>query len=109
MLHHYPFRAGDFTITHQFGHADLESQGLQLRLWDAIPIEKRSRRDLQGRTEMVAVVEVEVEGQRQGPVFSAHRLLFEGEGRKLLAQSIKFGLIVSTFQNERVFMAQNYE
>ena len=58
---------------------------------------------------MIAVVKVEVESQMQSPLFLFHRLLFENKGRKLLAQGIKLGLIVSTFQIDFVLMPQNYE
>ena len=58
---------------------------------------------------MVAVVQVKVERQEQGSVFTFHRLAFESESRKFLSQGVKFGLIVSSFQDKRVFMPQNYE
>ena len=58
---------------------------------------------------MIAVVKVEVERQEQGTVLAFHLLAFESEGRKLPSQGVKFGLIVSSFQNKRVFMPQNYE
>ena len=63
---------------------------------------RRIRRDFQGRPEVVAVVEVEVEGQRQGAALTLHRLAFKGEGRKRLTQRVEFGLIVSSFQDKRV-------
>jgi len=58
---------------------------------------------------MIAVVEVEVEGQRQNSVLSSHRLSFESEGRELLAQGVKLGLIVGSFQDINVLMPQNYK
>jgi hypothetical protein len=51
---------------------------------------------------MVAVVKIEVEGQRQSATFPFYHLAFKGEGRKLLAQGVEFGLIVSSFQDNRV-------
>ena len=108
-LHHYPSRAGDFPVTHQLRHADLERQCLQLFLWDAFPIEERPCRNLQGWAKMIAVIKVEVESQRQGSVLTFHRLSFESEGWKFPSKGVEFGLIVSSFQNKRVFMPQNYE
>ena len=108
-LHHHPFRAGDFPIADQLRHADLESQGLQLLLGDAVPIEEWTSRYFQCRTKMVTVVKVEVKSQRQGPIFPLHRLLFKGKGGKRLAQGVKLGLIIGSFQNNIVLMPQNYE
>ena len=51
---------------------------------------------------MVAVVQVEVESQRQGSVFTFHRLAFKSEGRKFLPQGVKFGLIVGSFQDKKI-------
>ena len=56
---------------------------------------------------MVTVVKIEVESQRQGSVFPLHRLAFEGKGRKGLAQGVKLGLIVGSFQNNSFLSHKN--
>ena len=58
---------------------------------------------------MVVVIEIEVESQGQSPLLLLYGLPFKGESGKLLAQGVKLGLIVGSFQGKSVFMPQNYE
>ena len=56
---------------------------------------------------MVTVVEIEVESQRQGSVFPLRRLVLEGKSGKCLAQGVKLGLIVCSFQNNSFLSHKN--